>query len=850
MKQPVRCQYKILIALFLFFFLFVKTVSAETDKDIEKFANSKELLQSIENAALSEAGNLEELKARLGRLEILQKALFIEINAYNIQNAAHSNLLLQETTPTKDLKKALDDNQLTLKTIEDQIADFTKRRDSIQELLQQTQDQIDLNKKQESETKNSRWAQSEKAALLKGLNTLVQTRIEKQKVLQNLHNSLSTIVSQLEELRTSTHLLSEKLGQQIKRLTTRELFERKYIMAKVFKANTVAAEFSIFKANLGKLFQKDYWSSERLRIKESGSMPIMMLLLLLIVTGALIIRLRAYCLSYEKQPFVPTHQWRFLCVRLIRRSLFLMGAFLVFYSYNTIHIISLITAFIHPVLNLLLIFLISRWVLDFLKFWEPGENLSFIKALLPRIRLLTLSLLFLAAVYFVIMWTIGDDSIFLFLERSLIEIGLIAWCFRFWQAFQNSKQTLYDGPSPSTSIFQTILKVLLYFIIIGGLIIELAGYPALGFYWLISWARSLAVLFWAVILFNVIIEWRGDYRHPAAGRDTEPSPPEYPVQRLLIHVCWLLWLSAFFIAMILAWSTKPDVFFGVFAFLNRPFSIGKINLSLMGLIFAVLIIFFTHILTRLVKHTLEIRVFAQSDMEPGLKDSIATISVYLMWGIGVITALSVLGVSATSLAVVFGALSIGIGFGLQNIFNNFISGVILLFERPIQVGDAVEIGGIWGEVRKINVRATVVQTFDNASLIIPNSEFISSQVTNWSFKDQSLRRKLDVGVAYGSDVELVRQTLLEIANQTPNVMKKPKPDVIFFDHADSALIFTLRYWTTVKDYYTTWTDIRFAIDRLFRERDIEIAFPQRDVHIRSVVKDKDAVDDFEQEDQL
>ncbi|MBI9085811.1 MAG: mechanosensitive ion channel [Desulfobacterales bacterium] len=221
-------------------------------------------------------------------------------------------------------------------------------------------------------------------------------------------------------------------------------------------------------------------------------------------------------------------------------------------------------------------------------------------------------------------------------------------------------------------------------------------------------------------------------------------------------------------------------------------------------------------------------------MDRGLQDSITTISAYLIWAIGVVMALGAVGVSTTSLAVVFGALSIGIGFGLQNIFNNFISGIILLFERPIQVGNAVEINGVWGEIRQINVRATVVQTYDNASLIIPNSEFISSQVTNWSFKDKRLRRKVKIGVAYGSDVELTRKTLLEIADTTRRVLKHPRPDVVFLDHGDSALIFALRYWTTVDEVFTSETDVRFAIDRLFRERGIEIAFPQLDVHVRSL----------------
>ncbi len=175
----------------------------------------------------------------------------------------------------------------------------------------------------------------------------------------------------------------------------------------------------------------------------------------------------------------------------------------------------------------------------------------------------------------------------------------------------------------------------------------------------------------------------------------------------------------------------------------------------------------------------------------------------------------------------------GIGFGLQNIFNNFISGLILLFERPIQVGDYVEVGGLWAEVKKINVRATVVQTFDNASVVIPNSEFISQRVTNWSFKDKRMRRNLEVGVAYGSDIELVSKTLQEIVREHKKVYKYPRPDVLFIDHGASALTFRLRIWTHVDDFWSVPSQIRFDIDRRFRELGIEIAFPQQDIHIRS-----------------
>ena len=155
------------------------------------------------------------------------------------------------------------------------------------------------------------------------------------------------------------------------------------------------------------------------------------------------------------------------------------------------------------------------------------------------------------------------------------------------------------------------------------------------------------------------------------------------------------------------------------------------------------------------------------------------------------------------------------------------------------MGDVVQVNDIWGAVTRINVRSTVVQTYDNASLIIPNSDMISNQVTNWSFKDLRLRRNIIVGVAYGSDTELVRETLLEIARGHPKILKKPKPDVLFQDFGDSALIFKLRLWSTIDHFIVVETDVRFAIDRLFRERNIEIAFPQRDIHIRSTVEKKE-----------
>ena len=189
----------------------------------------------------------------------------------------------------------------------------------------------------------------------------------------------------------------------------------------------------------------------------------------------------------------------------------------------------------------------------------------------------------------------------------------------------------------------------------------------------------------------------------------------------------------------------------------------------------------------------------------------------------------------SNLAVVAGGLSVGIGFGMQTIVNNFVSGLLLIFSRSMQVGDVVEVGGTVGRVRKISVRATVVETYDNASIYVPNSEFVSGRLTNWTRSSRTTRRDVVVGVAYGSDTALVMKLLLNAANATDNILKYPTPVVLFSDFGASTLDFTLRFW--VQDYdlaVSTSSNVRLAIERLLREHNIEVAFPQMDVHIKEM----------------
>jgi potassium efflux system protein len=270
------------------------------------------------------------------------------------------------------------------------------------------------------------------------------------------------------------------------------------------------------------------------------------------------------------------------------------------------------------------------------------------------------------------------------------------------------------------------------------------------------------------------------------------------------------------------------------AWLNKGISIGKTKITVLNVCYVIIFLLLVSYISRIIRKGLRDEVLPRTRLDIGARASLVNVVVYSIWVLGIYTGINILGIDLSSLAFMAGALGIGIGFGLQNIVSNFVSGIILLFDPAIQVGDMVQVGDDWGTISRINIRTTVVQTFDNASLIIPNSHMLSDRVTNWSYKDPKVRRQVDVGVAYGSDVQLVRKVLLEMADDMPEVLKDPAPRVDFIDFGDSALIFRVRFWIGSPEFWLTApTELRFRIDEEFKKHGIEIAFPQQDIHIRS-----------------
>jgi len=271
--------------------------------------------------------------------------------------------------------------------------------------------------------------------------------------------------------------------------------------------------------------------------------------------------------------------------------------------------------------------------------------------------------------------------------------------------------------------------------------------------------------------------------------------------------------------------------------INFPlFHVNQKPISLTSIIMVLVILLVFYLISRGIRRLITNRIFPKYKLDMGIQLAISRIVHYMIIGLGIIMGVQLIGLNLTSLAVVFGLLSVGIGFGLQNIAANFISGLIILFERPIQIGDRITVGDILGDVENISLRATHIRTVDNVTIIVPNSEFISSQVINWSHRDPKIRLHVPVGVAYGSDVPLVIRSLLEVARSHSQVLESPAPRVWFTDFGNSSLNFELLAWIVdPKKKPDVISDLNIKIDEIFRKHEVTIPFPQRDLHLRSSV---------------
>jgi len=272
-------------------------------------------------------------------------------------------------------------------------------------------------------------------------------------------------------------------------------------------------------------------------------------------------------------------------------------------------------------------------------------------------------------------------------------------------------------------------------------------------------------------------------------------------------------------------------------FLQWPlFTIGKVPLTPLFLIKCTVFLILLSLFSRLFRKFLANKVLTHTSMDRGHQYAFVRASGYVIFLLGLIIGLDTTGLDLRSLLVLGGALGVGIGFGLQNIVANFVAGIVILWEGPVKVGDFIDVGNTRGEVIRIGARGTWVRTYDNEVIIVPNSDFINSRVANWTANDRTVRMTIPLGVSYDSDLVMVRDVLLDIARQNEEVLVDPAPAVLVTGFGDNSVNISLRVSTTILTDRTGFlkSDLFMEIFRVFREKKIEMPFPQQDVRVRSI----------------
>jgi small-conductance mechanosensitive channel len=296
----------------------------------------------------------------------------------------------------------------------------------------------------------------------------------------------------------------------------------------------------------------------------------------------------------------------------------------------------------------------------------------------------------------------------------------------------------------------------------------------------------------------------------------------------------LLWLSL----VATAFGVGDLLGIGILALWRAELPVGAWTLSVGSILTFVFSVWLAFAIGRTVRAILRDDVLRRMRLARGMPNTIATLTFYAIVMLGFVFGVGAAGVDLSAFALIFGALGVGIGFGLQNIVNDFISGLVLMFERPIQVGDIVQLDDLIGNVSDIGIRASTVKTFEGAEVIVPNGQLISSRVVNWTLSDRTRRIDVSVGVAYGTSPSVVIDLLREIATNHPDVRSNPEPLVFFNGFGESSLDFELRIWT---NEFLNWrqvaSDVTVAVNDALVGAGIEIPFPQRDLHVRSVAED-------------
>ncbi len=811
--------------------------SAPTPSPTNTPAQQIDLKESLEKSLITEQDRKKQLKEQFLHAQKTEKEVEAKLNAYKIQISAYNSFPFAPDTPIEELENVRHNAQTELENIATHLKELTQERNSLGQQRIKTEEQYALNQKLLNELRTDSLKMPtvvpETKVLVEKLLEFTDLLAEKRKTLETIQDIHVGLITKLTQIQRDFSTVSEKFDTQIEERKKRELFERKTDLFVFLGGNQVAEELGQLAEWRQRLLTIEFWRPTFQALWKIEGIILIRFVLFLAIAVFLLIRFRKFFSAQVEKISCDQFPWRCLTLQLLERSLLPFGATVLLYLYTQSDVSRSTTPLLHVLTHILMTLLFSSWMLSFLKLRGPKQEDSAPLKLVLYIRFLIIFFRYFVIAYVLIEWALGSASLILLLGRVQVEIGVFIWSLVFWERFRKTPKQIFPGQLQTRQMLRSLTIWMGYIIISGGLLIELAGYGPFARYWYVSWGQTLVVLLWGFLSFLVLREWERRIQDISETEQEKLEKAAHQFQWFVVRLSWVMLPAFAIIGLLFAWGARQYVFVGAVKVLTYSVPIGGVQLRLLGIIYGIFILLFTHVATRLWRRALKQKILVNSGLETGVQVSITSISVYLFWLVGILWALNAIGVGTTSLTVAFGALGIGLGLGLQGIFNNFMSGLILLFDRSIEVGDILEINGQLGFTEKINVRSTIVRTYDNSVLIIPNSDILSTQVTNWTFRDARVRRKIKVGVAYGSDVRLVQKALYEIAEKHPRVMTNPAPMVLFADFGASSLDFTLMVWILFDYGLTTETDIRFEIDRVFAERNIEIPFPQRDLHIRS-----------------
>ena len=838
-KLHVQFIFRFFVILFAGFTVFSGFTFAFAEPEQNSTSQLIDELGAIlEKSLNTELSDLEKYKNRMTSEEQNQVYLTAAYNGYRVQLSSFWNLLLSEDADISQLQKSKAELKSSMVDAQKMVQGLIPGEDALKQELEHLKNQkllVDKQMAQFTKVEENTSSGDKNRAIEKTATRLAKVLKEKEALVSRLDQMYKGRLEKLAEIKQTYTTLEAQFEKTIEQKKAKGLFERKNKEARAGALNFLEQESKTLIEHLFRISNPQFWISGVKELWQDAQLLAVSFFFVLAAVFGILRRLRKEALGLINLPVVQKlGAWHQMASNLLAMSIIPAGSALTIFLYSRLDRMVLVSTLFLEAALVIMILLACRWICRSLKtvFIDAVGGESNTRHLIRFTRAVAVFIL----VHEVLHTVLGQSSALLILLRMTGTLIMFVWTLKTWRDVNFKTLQSPEGNHQDRNQLIRLLITKYVMLLISGvsLMLDMTGYELLASHWVRSWIQSLVVFFWWAIFLHLLQEWDLYYKEQSHTKKEAFVYDDYPVHWLGIRAgqfCWMVTLSTL---MLLIWGDPDTVLGHLYRVIALPLNIGNMRFSFLGAICAGVVLIFTYALVRIWKWLFQKKFLSRSGMAQGLQESITTISGYIIWAIGLLIALHVFGLNTASLAVAFGALGIGIGFGLQNIVNNFISGIILLFERPIQVGDDVEVNGTWARVRKINVRSTVVQTYDNASLIIPNADLISNQVTNWSFKDKRIRRKISVGVAYGSDVELVRTILLQIPGDVPNVLRYPVPDVIFTDFGDSALIFVLRLWTDVDHMLEVDTNVRFKIDKKFRENNIEISFPQRDIHIRSI----------------